>query len=160
MKPAKYPQDWQTRKELFDRLHRAFRFTIDAFASPENALLPRYWTEKDNALSMWWRGERVFANPPFAEIPAKVPNLARTADLALVIVSLNNLTRKAFFNNPPNYLYIPNARVKFHRPGGKNAPKEGSCFLLWSKDKGKPPHLADCNAFRFLERPDSGRNDY
>jgi phage N-6-adenine-methyltransferase len=62
--------DWAPPREFFAELHREFRFTIDACAHDQNTLLPRYWSEQDNALTQSWSGERVFMNPPFGqEIP-------------------------------------------------------------------------------------------
>ena len=57
--------DWQTPPELFEPLHAEFGFTLDAAASAENALLPRYWTAEDDALTQDWTGERVYCNPPY-----------------------------------------------------------------------------------------------
>jgi phage N-6-adenine-methyltransferase len=54
--------------EDFAPLHKRFRFTIDAAASPTNAKLPRYWTRDDDALTQSWAGERVWCNPPYSDI--------------------------------------------------------------------------------------------
>lgn len=58
-------QDWTTPPALFRRLDAEFRFTLDAAASPENALCSRYFTEAEDALSQPWTG-RVFCNPPYS----------------------------------------------------------------------------------------------
>lgn len=60
-----HKQSWTTPRGLFAELHREFVFTMDAAASPENALLGDYLTEEMNALSRQWSG-RAFCNPPFA----------------------------------------------------------------------------------------------
>lgn len=56
--------DWTTPRWLFDRLDAEFNFTLDAAASPENALCPRYFTESDDALEQQWDGS-VWVNPPY-----------------------------------------------------------------------------------------------
>lgn len=56
---------WATPPEVFEPLHREFSFTLDACATPENAKLPRYYTEEQNGLTQDWSGERVFMNPPY-----------------------------------------------------------------------------------------------
>jgi phage N-6-adenine-methyltransferase len=56
---------WATPPEVFEPLHREFNFTIDVCATPENAKLPRFYTELDDGLSKDWSGERVFMNPPY-----------------------------------------------------------------------------------------------
>ena len=75
--------DWRTPRYLFDYLHSEHQFTIDAAASPENALLPRYWTEADDALSKDWAGERVFCNPPYGRIGGKF--IAKAAELRAAV---------------------------------------------------------------------------
>lgn len=57
-------QDWTTPRWLFDQLDAEFHFTLDAAASPENALCPHYYTEADDALRQPWTG-RVWINPPY-----------------------------------------------------------------------------------------------
>jgi phage N-6-adenine-methyltransferase len=58
-------REWATPPEIFAHLHAEFRFTIDVAASPDNAKLPRYYTEEQNGLEQDWSGERVFMNPPY-----------------------------------------------------------------------------------------------
>jgi phage N-6-adenine-methyltransferase len=58
-------REWATPPEVFEPLHREFDFTLDACATPENAKLPRYFTEGNNGLIRSWIGERVFMNPPY-----------------------------------------------------------------------------------------------
>lgn len=60
-------QSWGTPRTVFDPLHREFAFTVDAAASSENALLPRYWDLEANALFQDWDNERVWCNPPYGE---------------------------------------------------------------------------------------------
>ena len=59
---------WQTPPNVFLPLHSEFDFTVDAAASHENALLPRYWTEETNGLAQDWTGERVWCNPPYGRM--------------------------------------------------------------------------------------------
>jgi phage N-6-adenine-methyltransferase len=61
-------QEWGTPIHLFRALHKEFSFTIDAAANARNAKLMRYWSPKDDALRQDWCGERVWCNPPFANI--------------------------------------------------------------------------------------------
>jgi phage N-6-adenine-methyltransferase len=57
-------EDWGTPPDFFQALDTEFGFTLDAAASPANALCPRYWTKADNALVQPWTGI-VFLNPPY-----------------------------------------------------------------------------------------------
>lgn len=57
--------DWRTPRHIFDLLNEEFGFTLDACASPENALCGTYYTAADDALSKApWRGT-VWCNPPY-----------------------------------------------------------------------------------------------
>jgi phage N-6-adenine-methyltransferase len=58
-------REWATPPEIFDPLHVQFQFTLDACATPQNAKLPRFYTEADDGLSKDWSNERVFMNPPY-----------------------------------------------------------------------------------------------
>lgn len=64
-------EDWRTPPDLFAALHREFNFTVDAAATPANALLPRFFTRENDAFAQDWRGERVFCNPPYGRDSGK-----------------------------------------------------------------------------------------
>lgn len=75
-------QTHRTPKELFDALHREFRFTLDGAASGRNARLPRFSSARRLRP---WIGERVFCNPPWSNIRPFV-ELASTAKFACLLV--------------------------------------------------------------------------
>lgn len=60
--------DRRTPRAFFDDLHTTTRFTVDAAASDENALLPLYWTRASDGLNQVWAGHRVWCNPPYSDI--------------------------------------------------------------------------------------------
>lgn len=60
-------QDWATPRALFDLLDEEFGFTLDACATPENALCQRYYTEEVDGLQQSWASEVVFCNPPYGD---------------------------------------------------------------------------------------------
>lgn len=80
--------DWQTPPQLFAGLHAEFGFSIDAAASVSNALLPRYWTEADDALAQDWTGERVWCNPPYGRAGGKFIRKAaeHRAEVAVLLI--------------------------------------------------------------------------
>lgn len=57
-------QDWTTPIELFNELNKEFDFDCDLFASEENTLCYKYFTQQNSALLNRWC-ERNFANPPY-----------------------------------------------------------------------------------------------
>lgn len=75
-------QDRRTPRDFFLMLHEEYDFTLDGAATAENALLLKFSTET-NPLS--WRGERVFCNPPWGNIPPFI-DLASKADFACLLV--------------------------------------------------------------------------
>lgn len=75
-------QDRRTPVEFFHKLHERFSFTLDGAATRRNTLLSRFSSSRR---PMSWRGERVFCNPPWSNIPPFV-ELAAMADLAVLLV--------------------------------------------------------------------------
>lgn len=57
--------DWETPRELFDRLDRFWHFDLDVASSDENALCANHFTVKDDGLAQRWSGHRVWCNPPY-----------------------------------------------------------------------------------------------
>lgn len=62
--------DWGTPPALFRECRRACAeagsaLTLDAAASAANALLPRFYSVDEDALSRSWKGEGVWLNPPY-----------------------------------------------------------------------------------------------
>jgi hypothetical protein len=65
--------------------------TVDAFASPATALLPRYWTPGliagaagTDAFAQSWVGERLWAHPPPSLLPL-VAQMLRQAGAAAIV---------------------------------------------------------------------------
>jgi len=79
---GKRKQDRRTPLEFFVKLHLEYGFTMDGAATKENTLLSRYSSRE---LPLPWLGERVFCNPPWAEIPPFL-ELAACAELAVLLV--------------------------------------------------------------------------
>lgn len=88
-------EGWTTPRPLFDRLHAEFDFTLDAAASPENCLCPRFFTREEDALASVWEG-RVFVNPPYGRglgrWVAKVAEARLTAELVAALLPVRSDT--------------------------------------------------------------------
>ena len=69
---------WETPKELFDRLDAEFHFTLDVCASDGMQKCERYFNPETNGLKqVWGGGEVCFMNPPYGrEIEAWVRKAA------------------------------------------------------------------------------------
>lgn len=69
------PNERFTPRELIVALHREHSFTVDAASHPDSPaaqVIGKHWTKADDGLEERWRGERVFCNPPFDDVPTWV----------------------------------------------------------------------------------------
>lgn len=93
--------DRGTLPEIFDPIHAEFGFTLDAAASLLNHKCERYFTRKDNGLSLPWAGERVWCNPPFSDLAswtAKASHETTLGGCPLVVMLLpNNRCEQVFW---------------------------------------------------------------
>jgi phage N-6-adenine-methyltransferase len=128
--------DWRTPVALFNRLNSEFHFTIDAAADRLNTLLPRFWTQQDNALTASWSGERIFCNPPFslkAEFAAKAAR--REAEVCVMILPAT-VEQRWFHEHAigkAQRLLIPRRRIKFDPPPSveDSSPRFASLIVAW-----------------------------
>jgi phage N-6-adenine-methyltransferase len=81
-------QTWRTPQATFAGLHDEFVFTVDGCATDDNALLPNYWTERDEPLLRSWESERVFINPPYGRQIARWMEKAWTEAAHALVVAL------------------------------------------------------------------------
>jgi len=56
---------WNTPRDLFEKLDAEFHFDLDPCADAENHKCERYFTKEDDGLQKPWGGSRVFCNPPY-----------------------------------------------------------------------------------------------
>jgi len=98
----------RTPTDIWEQLKVEFDFTLDACASDENHLLPRYYTEKDNGLNQDWTGEVVYCHPMFDG-------------------KIGKWVEKAYNSNCLTVMLLPSATHTryFHR-------------FIWDKAKNKP----------------------
>ena len=60
--------EWETPQELFAKLDKEYKFTLDPCATHENHTCSKYYTQEDDGLSQSWANEAVFINPPYGQI--------------------------------------------------------------------------------------------
>ena len=130
--------DWRTPPELFHLLDREFRFTLDAAASEENALCPKFFTEEDDAFEQYVEAERVWCNPPFGKLRPWIDLFNSWDDWAEVIVALlPAATDTEWFAEvaaTATEVRLLSGRVKFinpltGKPDGSNTT--GSVVAIW-----------------------------
>lgn len=81
-------QDYGTPQSLFDFLDAEFKFTLDAFASSENAKCPTYFTKEQDALSQDWGEHIVFMNPEYKHLRAAIEKAHGAAQAGATVVAL------------------------------------------------------------------------
>lgn len=85
-------ETWRTPVELYAKLDREFRFTLDPCPARKasEAGLPLFGTD---GLSMPWDGERVFCNPPYGRGLGRWLAKASEADLVVYLLPARTDTR-------------------------------------------------------------------
>lgn len=149
---------WQTPPEIFAALNNDFRFVADVAASAQNHLLPVYFTEQEDALSLEW-AERlpigfVWCNPPYSNITPWVQKAADECRKGLGTVMLVPAdTSVGWFGlarrSCTEVRFLIDGRLSFIRADtGKpvNGNNKGSILLIWN------PFTADFGLTGFVER--------
>ncbi len=148
-------QDWTTPPWLFAQLDAEFHFEIDAAASPDNALCPRFFTEQDDALSQAWRG-LAFCNPPYKLVGAFVEYGWRqcyeqgNADRIVFLIASRTGTRwwQRFAVHGSEIRFVE-GRLKFG--GAGNSAPFDSAVLVFDRFKTHPV------AFSTIKQPRRSR---
>jgi phage N-6-adenine-methyltransferase len=118
----------RTPRWLFDRLNKVFHFTLDAAASRDNALLPKFYTKEDNAFRQNWYGETVWCNPPYSRgqggLTAWVTKALPHKCAMLLPGDCSTVAGQSALHNATAILFL-NRRLKFD-----NEPS-GAKFSSW-----------------------------
>ena len=129
-------QTWTTPKAFFEELNNEFKFTLDAFASDENALCESYFTEEQNSLQQDWSGHTVFMNPPYGRMIGKcVAKAWEEAQKGTTVVALipartdTTYWHDYIFGHATDIRYIK-GRLKFG--DGKNPAPFPSAVVVWN----------------------------
>lgn len=77
-----------TPQWLFDELDCRHQFTVDVAANASNAKVGRFYDLTKDGLAQSWRGERVWCNPPYSDIPAWVSKARHEVANGCVLVAL------------------------------------------------------------------------
>ena len=154
--------DRRTLADFFVPLHEQHRFTVDAAASDENTLLPRFWTRESNALIQPWRGERVWCNPPYSRLEPWVEKawtemVDGECELVVMLLPANRCEQGFWQRHIEPYRdggpfhgvqlrtrFLP-GRMRFGFPPSRIRPAKGDrppfgCVLLtWCRDPEEVP---------------------
>ena len=88
----------RTPVAIWKQLSSEFSFTVDACASEENHLLPRYWTKKTDALVHDWDNETIYCHPMFDTAIPKFIKKGCTAKNSIIVFLLPASTNSRYFH--------------------------------------------------------------
>ena len=128
--------DWQTPPEVFAPLHEEFGFTVDAAASADNAMLPRFWTVESDGLAQPWAGERVWCNPPYGRMQRQWIEKAYKREAEVAVLLLPSRTDTVAWHN----WVLPAAEVRFLRGrirfvGAEHGAPFPSAVVIWRRQQ-------------------------
>lgn len=147
--------DRWTPPEVFDPLHEQWGFSLDVAASAENAKLPTFYTQRDNALALPWSG-RVWCNPPYSNVEAWVTKAWRAmlggeSEVVVMLLPANRTEQRWWQDHIEPWrdsrrrrdgVKVTTAflrgRTRFHRPGWTkpakgDRPPFGLVVVTWSR---------------------------
>jgi len=94
----------RTPLDIWKNLKNEFPFTLDACASDNNALLPKYYTKENSCLDKEWTGEVAYCHPMFdMHIGDFVKKAFESKCITVMLLPASTHTRyfhKYIYNNP------------------------------------------------------------
>lgn len=133
-------QDWETPDYLFELLDQRWGFTIDGAAESHNTKCERYIDPETNAFQTELSGERVFCNPPYADMMPWVERFISWSKDNVVVALVQDKTDTVWFKtlweNSVTVWFL-HGRIQFK--GTQTGNMHGACvFVLDSRLPGPP----------------------
>lgn len=133
--------EWATPKELFNKLNRRYKFTLDPCANSTNAKCEKFYTVEDDGLSKSWANEVVFVNPPYSNIKDWVSKAHREAATngATVVMLIPSRTDTRYWHDyimeGADKIYFVKGRIKFENNNQpqKNAAPFPSAIIVFGE---------------------------
>ena len=134
---AKGSDDWRTPPEFFAAFRSRFDLDLDVAASEANAMLPRYWTKADDALSKRWaeHSHAIWCNPPYGRGMgrwlAKAVEAAEDGATVCVLTFARTDTRWWHdYAMQAKAWYLVRGRLSFAKPNGTSGPAPAPSVVL------------------------------
>lgn len=134
-------ENWETPKELFNKLNKEYNFTLDACASEQNKLCNKYYSIENSFLNNYPKNERIFINPPYSRNIGKFIehcfNLQSENEIIVLLLPARTDTKwfhKYILNNPYTQIEFIKGRLKFTLNGiSKNSATFPSMIVYMYK---------------------------
>lgn len=79
--------EWETPKDLFEKLDNQYHFNLDLCATHKNHKCEKYYTKEQDGLKQEWAGV-CWCNPPYSNVKAWVKKAYNEAQKGTVIIML------------------------------------------------------------------------
>lgn len=131
--------EWATPRDLFELLNREFHFTLDPYATPQNAKCSKFFTKTENGLAHSWANERVFMNPPYGGSTGDWLHKAwrESGNGAIVVCLIVSSTDRSYWHD---LIFPLAAEVRFLRGRltfgeAKSTAPFSSAVVIFDKDR-------------------------
>lgn len=127
--------DWETPKELFEKLDSVFEFSFDLAASKKNKKTENYFDEKKDSLSQNWNEVigTSWLNPPFSKAKEFFEKATRSKNPIVSIYKAANVESQVWqdFIFPSAQVLFLKRRVNFEGKENCKSPTFGSALLFF-----------------------------
>lgn len=137
---------WQTPKEIFNKLNKEFRFTMDVAASDENKLCKIYYGEKSNALCNYWDAVN-WCNPPYSSITPwvekSIKEHVRGKTIVMLVPADTSVKWFKLAYESCNEVRFISGRISFINANTQkpvNGNNKGSVLFIWRGNAPKNSH--------------------
>jgi len=127
--------EWETPKDLFDKLNEFYHFTLDPAATDSNHKCDKYYTIKEDGLAKSWDDNVVFCNPPYGRAVGEWVKKAHESKSTVVMLLPARTDTRWFHQYIYNIadIYFIKGRLKFG--GHKNSAPFPSMVVVWNNIK-------------------------
>ena len=151
--------DWETPKELFEKLNSVFEFSFDLAASEKNKKTENYFDEKTDSLTQNWNEVMgtSWMNPLFSKAKKFFKKASESKNPIVAIYKSANLESQVWqdFIFPHANILFLKGRVNFEGKENATSPTFGSALLFFRTSMShslRTAHLFD-GTFHFNSLP-------
>jgi site-specific DNA-methyltransferase (adenine-specific) len=120
--------EWETPQEFFDALDSVFHFTLDFFATSDDAKCGRHFTKDENGLRRIWSGV-CWMNPPYGrdislwiKIAYESSMTGRTVVVSLLPSRTDARWRQDYVLSHATWIWFIRGRLRFSGKGSAPFP--------------------------------------
>jgi phage N-6-adenine-methyltransferase len=127
--------DWETPKELFEKLDSIFEFSFDLAASEKNKKTKKFFSVKEDSLSQDWNDifGTAFLNPPFSKAKSFFKKASESKNPIVAIYKSANVESQTWqdFIFPHAQVFFLRGRVNFEGKENATSPTFGSALIFY-----------------------------